>query len=151
MRTYFTPPGSPNQDDGCAFCAIATGANTAVEVVCSNPDWVAFFPEAPATPGHTLVIPRKHVRDLWAADAALGAELFRAVQQVGNALWQAVEPEGMNLITSAGKAAEQTVFHLHLHLVPRWDHDRLHIWPPKEPMARDLRKDLAAAIRDACS
>jgi histidine triad (HIT) family protein len=136
--------------DGCPFCAIAAGRDDSVEIVCSAETWIAFFPTEPATPGHTLVIPRDHVRDLWTAGDALAAELMGAVRRVGEAVQTAVEPEGMNLITSAGKAAEQTVFHLHLHLVPRWLDDRLDIWPPKKSMAKDLKVDLARAVRDAC-
>ncbi len=139
------------QEDNCPFCAIASGRDDSVEIVCSGPEWVAFFPDDPATPGHTLVIPRKHVRDLWSAETTLGAELFGAVSKVGKAIRHAVEPEGMNLITSAGRAAEQTVFHLHIHVVPRWADDRLDIWPPKQAMAGELKEDLAAAVRAACA
>jgi histidine triad (HIT) family protein len=136
--------------DNCPFCAIAAGRDQSVEVVCSASSWVAFFPTDPATPGHTLVIPRAHVRDLWSAEPSLRAELIEAVSKVGNAVRAAVEPEGMNLITSAGDAAEQTVFHLHLHVVPRWADDRLDIWPPKRSMAKELKQDIAKSVRSAC-
>jgi len=135
----------------CPFCAIAAGRDDQVEVVCSSDDWVAFFPENPATPGHTLVIPRKHIQDFWEVDAALEVGLFQALLRVGNAIWHAVKPEGLNLITSAGEAAEQTVLHLHFHIVPRWEDDRLNIWPPKEEIAAELRESLAAAVRTACT
>src|SRR4051812_20757597 len=102
----------------CPFCAIARGEDGSVEIVCERSQWVAFFPPEPATPGHTLIIPRAHVRDLWHADPELGAVLMEAVIHVGNAVQTAVSPDGMNLISSAGEAAEQTVFHLHLHIVP---------------------------------
>lgn len=140
-----------HHEDSCPFCAIATGTDDRVEVVCADHTWVAFFPNAPATPGHTLVIPRKHVRDLWSADSELRRDLMDGVSKVGEAIRRAVEPEGMNLITSAGEAAEQTVFHLHLHLVPRWAEDRLDIWPPKRSMAKELERGLASAVRDACA
>jgi histidine triad (HIT) family protein len=55
----------------------------------------------------------------------------------------------MNLITSAGEAAEQSVLHLHLHLVPRWSDDELDIWPPKKVMRRELKEGLGQAIRAA--
>lgn len=136
---------------GCAFCAIARGEDPSVEIVCERSQWVAFFPPEPATPGHTLVIPRDHVPDLWSADAELGTELIEAVIHVGRAVENAVNPGGMNLITSAGEAAEQSVFHLHLHVVPRWEDDGLDIWPPKKPMQKQLKENLADAVRDACS
>jgi histidine triad (HIT) family protein len=106
------------------------GEDGSVEIVGEGETWIAFFPLDPATPGHTLVIPRRHVEDLWKVDPGLGADLMKAVVAVGRAIETAVSPEGMNLISSAGAAAEQTVFHLHLHLVPRWHRDGFGtIWP----------------------
>jgi histidine triad (HIT) family protein len=96
-----------------------------------------------------LVIPRAHVPDLWAADLNLAEELTGAAIRVGRAITTAIEPEGMNLITSAGEAAEQSVLHLHLHLVPRWSDDALDIWPPKQAMGREAKENLGEAIRAA--
>jgi histidine triad (HIT) family protein len=143
-------PSLENPEKGCPFCAIARGEDRSVEVISEGDSWLAFFPTAPATPGHTLVIPRTHVRDLWVADSHLAGELTGAVVRVGRAIKAAVHPEGINLITSAGEAAEQTVFHLHLHLVPRWANDRLDIWPPKRSMAPQLKANLADAVKAAC-
>jgi histidine triad (HIT) family protein len=135
----------------CPFCAIATGDDSNADVVCAEKHWVAFFPLDPATPGHTLVIPRIHVRDLWSADEPTGTELMRAVIKVGNAIQAALLPEGMNLISSAGSVAEQTIFHLHLHLVPRMKGDRLGpIWPEDAELAAEARAELFARIRAEC-
>jgi histidine triad (HIT) family protein len=137
---------------GCDFCSIARGDDRSVEIVCESKNWLAFFPLNPATPGHTLVIPREHVRDLWAVEGPLAAELISAVIGVGNAIDRALEPEGMNLITSAGEAAEQSVFHLHLHLVPRWHRDGFgRIWPRDDKYEDDQLGDAAQRIRDACA
>jgi histidine triad (HIT) family protein len=137
---------------GCDFCAIARGEDLSVEVVCEAESWIAFFPLDPATPGHTLVIPRKHVIDLWEVQPPLGAELMAAVVRVGRAIDAALKPEGMNLITSAGKVAEQTVFHLHLHIVPRWRRDDFgQIWPIEGKKFEDAGlEDVADRIREAC-
>lgn len=135
----------------CDFCAIARGDDTSVEVVCEGETWIAFFPLNPATPGHTLVIPREHVVDLWQADQALGATLMDAVIRVGRAIESSLQPDGMNLITSAGKTAEQTVFHLHLHIVPRWRKDGFgHIWPAEGKYEDANLDDVANRIREAC-
>ena len=136
----------------CDFCAIARGEDPAVEVVCERPNWIAFFPLSPATPGHTLIIPRQHIHDLWELhDAALADDLIHAAISVGNAIQQALTPEGMNLITSAGAAAEQSVFHLHLHLVPRWQRDGFGpIWPREDRYEDDSLDNVAARIRAAC-
>lgn len=138
--------------DACDFCAIVRGEETDVDLVCEGETWIAFFPLTPATPGHTLVIPRRHVPDLWSVGPELGAELMSAVIRVGRAIREALLPEGMNLITSAGKVAEQTIFHVHLHVVPRWQHDAFDdIWPPRKELPGVDLKDVAARIREACS
>jgi histidine triad (HIT) family protein len=99
-----------------------------------------------------LIIPRAHVADLWQAGPELAAELMRATLRVGRAVQSAIDPEGMNLITSAGAAAEQTVFHLHLHLVPRWRQDGFGaIWPGGSRYENESLLDgIADRIRDAC-
>jgi len=137
--------------DDCAFCRIARGEDPTTEIICQGPNWVAFFPSEPATPGHTLVIPREHVPDLWSLDTALGADLMSAVVRVGRAIRTAVTPAGMNLISSSGEVAEQTVFHLHLHVVPRYEGDDIYpIWPPKKHLDEDLKEGIAERIRKAC-
>jgi histidine triad (HIT) family protein len=137
--------------EGCDFCAIAHGRDRSVEVVCEERTWLAFFPPNPATPGHTLVIPRTHVADLWEVEPPLDSELMAAVIRVGRAINASLTPEGMNLITSAGKTAEQTVFHLHLHVVPRWQRDGFgRIWPVEGKYEDADLEGVADRVREAC-
>jgi histidine triad (HIT) family protein len=136
----------------CAFCQLVRGEDPDAEVICEGQTWLAFFPLHPATPGHTLVIPRSHVVDLWEVEPALGSDLMQAVLQVGRAIERALSPEGMNLITSAGRVAEQTIFHLHLHIVPRWNRDGFgRIWPMEKRFQNDDLEDVADRIRSALS
>lgn len=118
-------------DSDCQFCQIADGARL-VAVVARGPDWIAFFPEQPATVGHTIVIPTSHVQDLWENKDVL-ASVMPGVWDVGRAIRASLRPDGMNCITSAGEAAEQSVPHLHIHVVPRrFGDDFGKIWPPKQ-------------------
>jgi histidine triad (HIT) family protein len=74
-----------------------------------------------------------------------------AVVRVGQAVQRAVTPAGMNLISSSGAVAEQTVFHLHLHVVPRYPGDDIDpIWPEKKPLDEALKQEVADRIRKAC-
>ncbi len=142
--------GSDTPLEQCDFCAIARGEDRSVEIVCEGENWIAFFPLEPATPGHTLIVPREHVVNLWEAGSGLGGELMGAAIRVGRAIRTALEPEGMNLITSAGTAAEQTVPHLHLHVVPRWHRDGFgRIWPIGTQYTDATIEDVAGRIRDA--
>ncbi len=82
---------------------------------------------------------------------SLAADLMIAVVRVGRAIEAALTPEGMNLISSAGEPAEQTVYHLHLHVVPRWCQDGFgEIWPPKHELRGIDMKGVASRIREAC-
>lgn len=143
-------PSLDSAIQNCEFCAIARGDDHSVEVICQDASWIAFFPLKPATPGHTLIIPRAHVSDLWEAEVSAAEELMRAVVQVGRAIDLALNPEGMNLISSAGKTAEQTVFHLHLHVLPRWQRDGFgQIWPTNGYFEDVELDNVADRIREA--
>lgn len=136
-------------DQSCPFCRIVAGDET-TRLIVETETWVAFFPLAPATRGHTLVVPRLHVPNLWAADPELVGALARGARLVGRAIEMALVPEGMNLISSSGSAAEQTVLHLHLHVVPRWHGDGFgEIWPPATISEPDELEQAADSIRAA--
>ncbi|GAB2977607.1 HIT family protein [Streptomyces pseudoechinosporeus] len=136
------------REQACAFCEIVAGTGKA-RVVYENAHTVAFFPLAPATRGHTLVVPRAHAADLWAMDDVAAQRLFHTVLLVGGALRAVLEPDGMNVINSAGAEASQSVFHTHVHLVPRSPGDAMGpIWPPESAGFRDeddAAKDALAA------
>ncbi len=137
-------------DLDCPFCRIAAGQDGAA-VVCEGDEWVAFLPLEPATPGHTLVVSRVHARDFWALADGAASELGLAARRVGRAVNRALQPQGMNLITSAGTAAEQTVAHVHLHILPRWETDAVGpIWPPKQATPPERLEDLAQRIAAEC-
>lgn len=140
------------QDDGlggqCPFCRIVRGEDSAAVVVAEAEQWIAFFPKDPATKGHTLVVPRKHVPDFWGLSPVLAGELAAAAVDVGRALQRLVVPEGMNMITSSGHAAEQTVLHVHLHVLPRWEDDAVdRIWPDQGASRHAGFGSLAADLR----
>ena len=135
----------------CEFCAIAERRSPA-EVIYETPTTLAFFPLAPATRGHSMVIPKRHVRDFLHATPNDLAEITATVSRVGRALNSVIAPEGMNLISSAGKAPRQSIMHLHVHLVPRWQDDVVgEIWPPSPPTAERVLMQTADAIRTYCN
>lgn len=117
----------------------------------SGAEWVAFFPPEPATLGHALIIPRMHVPDFWTADQDVTDAITRAAHHLGRVTQRTLAADGMNLITSAGTAAQQTVFHLHVHLVPRWHDDSFGtIWPPKGLVPPDEVAIALERMRRAC-
>jgi histidine triad (HIT) family protein len=111
---------------------IIANGDQAGRVVYRDDSVVAFFPKEPATVGHTLVVPRRHVTDIWGLESAEAEHLASASLRVARALRAALNPDGLNVIQSNGDAATQTVPHVHVHVVPRWDNDQMELsWPPQ--------------------
>lgn len=104
--------------DECPFCEIIAG-RAPVKMVHEWDDTLAFFPLNPVTDGHTLVVPKIHVADFSSNPWVSAATMKRAAELMR---WSSGP---MNLITSRGRAATQSVFHLHFHLVPRAENDGL--------------------------
>lgn len=135
----------------CSFCQIVRGLVPA-EVIYETEHTLTFFPLEPATRGHTMVIPKRHIPNFLEATPRDVPELGAAVLTVGNALQAVLQPAGMNLITSAGEAASQSVMHLHIHLVPRWFDDAVgEIWPPKVSTPNHVLENVADALREFCN
>jgi histidine triad (HIT) family protein len=117
-------------DPDCIFCKIAAGELPATKVA-EDERTIAFMDINPGTRGHLLVIPRRHVRDL----LAIGDEDLAAVARTGRRMARLVHDrlgaDGVNLINSCGERAWQTVFHFHLHVIPRYAGDPLRLpWVP---------------------
>ncbi|MPZ87380.1 MAG: HIT domain-containing protein [Nitriliruptorales bacterium] len=115
---------------GCIFCAIVEGSAPA-EVVDADEHTVAFMDINPATAGHALVVPRRHIADLWDMTVDLAGPLMTAVHRLAGRMRDRLTPEGLNLLQSTRAAAFQTVFHLHVHLIPRYSGDTIRLpWTP---------------------
>lgn len=140
----------PSYDENCDFCKIVQGRQEA-RIVCEGESYLSFFPLRPVIAGHTLVVPKVHVKSIWEATPNIVAATTEGVLRTGAALRSVLHPDGMNIINSAGKAASQTVMHLHVHLVPRWDGDPIgDVWPPSRESADRELGDLAERLRGAC-
>ena len=117
-------------DPDCLFCKIAAGEIPAT-VVREDERTIAFMDINPATRGHVLVIPRTHSRDLWAVDAEDLAACAAAAQDLAGRARDRLGAQGVNLLNSCGEAAWQTVFHFHVHVIPRYADDPLRLpWVP---------------------
>lgn len=114
----------------CPFCKIVHQSDPVACEVYRDNHVVAFFPTDPAVLGHVLLVPRRHVPDIWSLKPEEAAHLSRASLRISSAIRDALAPDGLNVIQSNGEAATQSVPHLHIHLVPRWENDAMGpIWP----------------------
>jgi histidine triad (HIT) family protein len=135
---------TPRED--CIFCAIASGDGKA-EIIDSDDRTIAFMDINPATRGHALVIPRAHYGDLISIDHDDLAATMIAAKRLVERMREALAPDGFNVLNSCGRAAWQTVFHFHLHVVPRYHDDPLELpWVPSPGDPAEIAR-VAAAIR----
>lgn len=136
-------------DPDCDFCDIVRKEESSRDVL-RTANIVAFFPLEPATLGHTLVIPRIHIPDLWALDEDTAQHIALATMKVARAVRDAMKPDGLNIIQSNGQAATQTVPHLHVHVVPRWDRDAMgDIWPKNTEFSSQDKDEACRMVRAA--
>jgi histidine triad (HIT) family protein len=108
----------------CVFCSIIAGEAMSWRFY-EDDVAVAFFDRGQATLGHTLVVPRRHASDLWTLTADEAADTMRTVHAVAQLLRDRLVAPGLNVMQSNGTAAWQSVFHYHVHLIPRYGDDQL--------------------------
>ena len=107
---------------GCLFCQIARGERSA-HIIYQGDEAVAFLDIYPCTPGHTLVIPRAHYATLSEMPPEEAGRLFQAAAVVAAKVQATLGTAGFNLGVNNGKAAGQEVFHVHVHIIPRYAND----------------------------
>ncbi len=137
----------------CVFCEIVAGRGTAA-VVHRDDLVVAFLDIAPRNPGHVLVVPVAHADDIVATPAATAERMMVVAQRIARAIRRTdLRAEGFNFVMNTGRAAGQTVFHAHLHIMPRYagdepagaDHQRTRVTPESlAPIAEKIRAALEA-------
>lgn len=132
----------------CVFCRIIRGELPAT-LVYQDDAVVAFMDIAPVNPGHLLVVPRTHAAGLDDLPEASGGAMFAAARRLAGALRRSrLRCEGVNLFLADGAVAGQEVFHVHLHVLPRFAGDAVRFtWPRTRPTREEL-EEAAAAIRE---
>jgi histidine triad (HIT) family protein len=116
------------------------------EIVYEDDDALAFLDIQPNAPGHTLVVPKKPVANVFDADDETLAALMRAVRKVAPAVRDAVGAKGVHINSNHGEAAGQVVFHLHFHVIPRHARSEFEFWPHASATPEEL-KAVAERIR----
>ena len=131
----------------CVFCEIALGRAEA-SIVYDDDQILAFMDLRPITTGHLLVVPRKHAESLADLDSDDGAQMFRVAQRLAAAIRASeVRSDGVNLFLADGEAAGQEVFHVHLHVLPRYPGDGFGLQITSAEPSRAELDDLAAQLR----
>ena len=126
--------------DDCLFCGIVAG-DVPAQIVDSDENTVAFMDISPATRGHVLVIPRNHAENVLDVSEEDMRNTYAAAQRLVHRIDDVLEPDGFNVLNSCKPAAWQTVFHFHVHVVPRFEDDPLELpWVPSPGDADEIAR-----------
>ena len=141
-------PRSRHNDrvEPCIFCSIVAGEAPCWKVY-EDEETMAFLDIGQATIGHTLVVPRRHVEDIWSISEDDAARITRSVHRVAQLIHRRLDPLGINVAQSNGHAAWQEVFRYHVHLIPRYGGDDLRPrWRPTSPTSEVLAATQARIV-----
>lgn len=124
--------------EDCIFCKIANGiigSNTVYE----DEDFRAIMDIAPAAMGHVIILAKTHAADIFEIDEETYGKAMKLAKKIASAVKKATGCDGINILQNNGTAAGQTVFHLHIHIIPRYDDDTVNVkWETMSPAAADL-------------
>lgn len=130
----------------CIFCKISKGEIPSTTIY-EDQKFKVFLDVFPASKGHTLIIPKKHVANIYELDEETAGDLFILATKVAKVLKENLDLEGMNVVQNNGEIAGQTVFHFHLHLIPRYKDDGVSVkWNPSkadEGLLKELQDKLS--------
>ncbi len=116
--------------DDCIFCKIANG-DIPTNALYEDDVVKVIFDLGPASKGHVLILPKNHFDNVYSLDDETAAHIFQVAVRTANAIKSALKPEGINIVQNNGEAAGQTVFHFHMHIIPRYEGDTVNVtWIP---------------------
>lgn len=134
--------------ENCVFCRIVKGDLPASKVF-EDESTLAFMDLQSVNPGHTLVVVKPHRANIYELDDELAGAAFRTAARMARAVKSAFGCEGVTLFQANEQAGAQTVFHFHIHVLPRWDNDGMALaWPAKNP-TREALEEMAGKLRAA--
>lgn len=125
-------------DNNCIFCKIANG-DIPSKTIYEDEDFRAILDIAPATKGHTLILPKSHFSDITRADKEIASKILPLASKLGEKLKERLNASGFNILLNTGESAGQTVFHLHTHIIPRYEKDdKILTWNNLSPSEEEL-------------
>lgn len=128
------------KDCNCIFCKIANGEIPSATVY-EDDEFRAILDLGPASKGHALILPKNHFKDICEADDATAGKLFPLAAKIGAAMKKGLGADGFNIVQNNGSSAGQTVFHLHVHVIPRYEGGPTIVsWDPGKAESDELTK-----------
>ena len=136
------------RDDNCIFCKIANGEIPS-STIYEDDDFRVILDLGPAAKGHALILPKEHFKDVCELDEKTAARVLLLGAKIGTAMKKSLGCAGFNLVQNNGAAAGQTVFHFHVHIIPRYEGGpKIVTWTPGEE-APEILAETAEKIKEA--
>ncbi|MEY8339443.1 HIT family protein [Lachnospiraceae bacterium 62-35] len=136
------------KDKECIFCKIANG-NIPSATIYEDADFRIILDLGPASKGHALILPKNHFSDVCSLDENIAARALPLAAKIGSAIKESLGCSGFNIVQNNGASAGQTVFHFHIHIIPRYDDGSTIVtWTPGSPSKEELA-EIAEKIREA--
>lgn len=129
------------KQDNCIFCKLANG-DIPTNTIFEDEEFRVFLDAGPATKGHALVVPKNHYADIYEIEPEVLGNVAKTAQKIIKHATKVLGCDGYNLVQNNGEAAGQTVFHFHMHLIPRYkdmDNTNLITWEPGSVEAEDAK------------
>lgn len=131
----------------CIFCKLANG-EIPTATLYEDDDFRVILDQGPATKGHALILPKKHYANIYELPEELAARAMVLAKRMAGTMTEALNCDGFNLVQNNGEAAGQTVFHFHMHLIPRYNNDHAGItWNPGT-LKEDVKEEILAAVKE---
>lgn len=131
-------------DDNCIFCKLANGVFP-TNSIYEDEDFKVILDNSPATKGHALILPKSHYKNIYELPEETAGKVFVLAKKLAGSMTEKLHAEGFNIVQNNNEIAGQTVFHFHMHLIPRYEGDGQDItWNPTSPSAEEL-----VAIKDS--
>ncbi len=128
------------KESNCIFCKIANGEIPSTTLY-EDEDFRVILDLGPATRGHALLLPKEHYKDLFNLDDEVAAKVLVKAKRIAGRIRTGLKADGMNLVQNNGEAAGQTVFHFHMHMIPRYQDDHAGIlWEPGKTTPEDMEE-----------
>lgn len=132
--------------DDCIFCKLANGdipTNTLYEDDCVR----VIFDAEPAAEGHVLILPKEHFDNIYELDDDTAGHVFKVAKKIATAMNKTLDMDGLNVVQNNGEAAGQTVFHFHMHIIPRHNDDTVNVGWEKYKVSSERIKDITDEVR----
>ncbi len=124
--------------DDCIFCKLANGVFP-TNSIYEDEDFKVILDMGPATKGHALILPKEHYKNLYELPEETAGKVFKLAKKLAVQMTEKLGADGFNIVQNNNEVAGQTVFHFHMHLIPRYEGDGQHIlWEPTSPTPEEL-------------